>query len=213
MATARGEQETHLGRPAATKLHGLRRPQPRQVAIGNRKQLLQISGPLLVARWATGKTRSQRPQGRAGRGAHAKHKAPPPLPLAVTTLSRPHDEHGSASWWARHRPHSPIRSTRINGRPVRRQRAQTGTGRVEPRARSSPTKRATTAGAPPARTSGPNFNALARSRAAAGVVMVASMAAATWPTDSSGQAAVAAVAIASTRQAPQTVDGPAPAAS
>ncbi|MGH9282676.1 MAG: hypothetical protein ACRD0S_07035, partial [Acidimicrobiales bacterium] len=70
MATALGEHDAHVGVPAATKVHGLRRPQRPQVATGRRKQLTQMSGPPCVARRAMGRTRPQRPP---GRGAQAKH--------------------------------------------------------------------------------------------------------------------------------------------
>jgi hypothetical protein len=107
-AVARGEQEMQIGFRAATKKHGLRRPQLPQVATGRRKQPLQMSGSTPLARRATGATRPQRPQGRAGRGLQAKHNAPPSSVRAVTTRTRSHTEQASASWWARQRQHIPI---------------------------------------------------------------------------------------------------------
>lgn len=76
-AVALGEQETQIGFPAATNRHGLVLPQLPQVATGGRKQLLQMSGSAPRERRAIGATRPHRPQILAGRGAQAKHNAPP----------------------------------------------------------------------------------------------------------------------------------------
>jgi hypothetical protein len=160
-----------------------------------------------LARRAIGPTRPQRPQVRAGRGAQAKHNDPPSARRAVTTRVLWHAEHASESCRVRQRGHNPTVPSRINPSPVRSQRAQAGTANTEPRARSSPTRRPTTGGAPAARIAGPSASAVARLRAAAGLVMVASMAAATSPAASSGHATVTTVVIVSTRQTPQ---GPGP---
>jgi hypothetical protein len=197
---ALGEHDAHTGRPTDTKEHGLSRPHIRHVATGERKQLLQISGSPSWARAAITPTRPQRPQIRRGRGAHAKHNAAPFSPRPLTTRSRPQPEHASASWWARQRPHNPMTPTRVRVLAVRPQWAQAGTESIEPRARSSATRRPTTGGAPPASTAGPSANATARSRATAAEVIVAATAAATCSTSNSGHATTTTAVIVSTRQ-------------
>ena len=148
-AVARGEQEAQIGLPAVTKLHGLWRPQRPQ--IGHRRTeaaVADVGSRCPLAR------RGDRPHppatpahsGRAGRAGEAQSAA-----FAAPADDYPLPAAGRASLgqlWARQRPHKPTVPEPDQVQTAALAVAQAGTGRSDPRARSSPTRRATTGGAP-----------------------------------------------------------------
>ena len=164
-----------------------------------------------LARRAMGAIRPQRPQSLAGRGAAGEAQRPAiaaSRPVTTRTLghssSRPRPAGGPGN--ARTSRRSP---TRISSSPVRSQMAQAGTGRTEPRARSSPTRRATTGGAPPRSTPGPPPTPRPGPGPPPRLVIVASSAPACRLADSSGHAAATTATIVARRHTRHALSAPA----
>jgi len=127
-----------------------------------------------------GCSRPQREQGRLGRGAQAAHNASPAGPRPATGFTTLQREQATAVWRLRHLGQRPPTSEAVSSRWARPQRAQTGPGKVEPRARSSATSLPTTGGAPTSRAPGPLSSAPASTDRAFGLGAAASIAERTW---------------------------------
>src|SRR5664280_841489 len=109
---------------------------------------------------------------------------------AATGLVTPQRAHGSASSRRRQRAHTPPATDLVNGRSVRRQCTQLGSGsEPAPRATSSVTSRPTTGGAPVLRAAGSAARAAANARSTAGLVTTTCSAVSICDADSAGSAA------------------------
>jgi len=178
--SALGEQVMQMGRPAATKLQGRRRPHTAQVASGPWKQLSHSSPSPSWARRAIGRTRPQREQRRLGLGAQAAHNASAAGPRPATGLTTPQRAQATAVWCLRHGGQSPPSSEAVSSRWARPQRAQVGSDRDEPLERSSATSLPSTGGAPTNSAPGPGSSALTSTDSALAFGATASMAELTW---------------------------------
>ncbi|HMH94771.1 MAG TPA: hypothetical protein VK586_27265 [Streptosporangiaceae bacterium] len=126
----------------------------------------------------------------------------------------PQPAHSAASSWCRQRAHSPPPAVAVSGQPPRPQRPHDGSAKVaEPRAISSVTSRPTAGGAPCASARESEASAADTSRSACGLVITASIAAATTVTGKDPSAAATWAATWVLRQSGQGRRRPAPPSS